>query len=285
MGNGRHGPPTTDATQAAHDAAARHPQIADLHAGSVYRGAWRLYRREPARVSVAALLLLGPGLVLGVGTGIFLDRVTEDTFTERVLVALVIGVIAAVIGTLGTVFYAGLLDELVGAVIRGGTPPDLGEVFRALPVWRLIAADLVVVLMAGAASSILVLPGFVLLAMLSTVGPVVNIERRGVFASIGRALSLTSRHIWLIMVTIGVPLAVELGVDHYLLHLDGTSGIWIQMLVSVPLILTIGVVVGLNEVVLAYALLARDPDSTVAEMVAASLERNADTDAGREHRE
>jgi hypothetical protein len=37
-------------------------------------------------------------------------------------------------------------------------------------------------------------------------------------------------------------------------------------------ILTIGVIVGLNEVVLAYAMLARDPNSTVAEMVASSVD-------------
>ena len=272
MRNARRRTPSPDATQAAHDAAARHPHVADLHARSVYRGAWRLYRREPLRVWAAALILLGPGLVLGVGAGIFLDRFTEDTVTERVAFALAVAGIAAVLGTLGTVFYAGLLDELVGAVIRGGTPPGLREVVRALPIWRLVAADLVVVVMAGVASSILVLPGFVLLAMLSTVGPIVNIERRGVFASIGRALSLTSRHVWLIMVTIGVPLAVELGADHYLLHLEGTAGIWIQTLVSIPVILTIGVIVGLNEVVLAYAMLARDPNSTVAEMVASSVD-------------
>ena len=38
------------------------------------------------------------------------------------------------------------------------------------------------------------------------------------------------------------------------------------------MILTIGVIVGLNEVVLAYALLSRDPNSTVAEMVASSVD-------------
>ena len=42
-----------------------------------------------------------------------------------------------------------------------------------------------------------------------------------------------------------------------------------------PLILTVGVLVGLNEVVLAYALLARDPDSSVAAMVADSLSQTS----------
>ena len=72
----------------------------------MYRGAWRLYRREPVRVWVAALVLLAPGLVLGVAAGMFLDRFTEDTVTERVAFALAIAGIAAVLGTLGTVFYA-----------------------------------------------------------------------------------------------------------------------------------------------------------------------------------
>jgi hypothetical protein len=108
MRNVRRRTPSTDATQAAHEAAARHPHVADLHARSVYRGAWRLYRREPLRVWAAALVLLGPGLVLGVGAGIFLDRFTEDTVTEGVAFALAVAGIAAVLGTLGTVFYAGL---------------------------------------------------------------------------------------------------------------------------------------------------------------------------------
>ncbi len=250
--------------------AERHPHVADLNVRSIYAGALRLYKREPVRVSVAAMILLGPSLALGIGSGAYLDRIADDTLTERVAIAIVIAVIAAILATLGTVFYAGVLDELVGAVIRGQTPPALGTVVRALPVWKLIAADFVVSLIVGFASSLLVLPGFIFLAMLSTVGPIVNIERRGVFASIRRAVRLTSPHLWLTLIAVGLPLAAELGLDHYLLHLDGDLGVVIEFLVSLPLILTVGVIVGLNEVVLAYALLARDPGSSVADMVAAS---------------
>ena len=77
--------------------------------------------------------------------------------------------------------------------------------------------------------------------------------------------------------TIGIPLAVEFAADHYFLHLEGDLGVWIEFLVGVPLILTVGVIVGLNEVVLAYALLARDPDSSVAEMVSSSLSQTTTT--------
>ena len=69
------------------------------------------------------------------------------------------------------------------------------------------------------------IPGFVLLAMLSTVGPIVNIEHRRVFASIKRALSLTLPHVWLTLMTIGLPLAVEFAADHFFLHLEGNVGL------------------------------------------------------------
>jgi hypothetical protein len=261
------------ATVAAHRAAERHPRVANLKVRSVFEGALHLYRREPIRVSVSALILLTPGLLMGVGSGAWLDRINDDTLTERLLLAIVIAVIAAVIGTLGTVFYAGVLDELVGAVIRGREPPSMREVMHRLPIWRLILADLAVSFIVGFAASLLVLPGFVLLAMLSTVGPIVNIEGRRVFASIRRATSLTMPHLWLTLTTIGLPLAAEIGADHYFLHLRGVAGIVIELVVTVPLILTVGVITGLNEVVLAYALLARDPNSSVAEMVRTSLER------------
>jgi hypothetical protein len=263
------------AVDRAREAAERHPHVADLRVRSVYTGAFSLYRREPVRVAAAALVLLAPGLVMGIGTGAFFDRLSDDTLTERVVVVIVIAVIGTILGTLGTVFYAGVLDELVGAVIRGQTPPGLGEVLRVLPVWRLIAADLLVAAIVGVAASLLVLPAFVLLAMLSTIGPIVNIEHRGVFASIRRAMGLTLPHLWLTIATVGLPLALEVGIDHSFLHLDGDLGVVIEFLVTLPLILTVGVIVGLNEVVLAYALLARDPDSTVAEMVASSLDQTS----------
>ena len=184
-----------------------------------------LYRREPVRVSGAALVLLAPGLIMGVGSGAFIDRIQDETQSGRIVVAVVIGILAAVFGTLGTVFYAGVLDELVGAVIRGQEPPAMGEVVRQLPVWRLIGADLLVVLIVAVASLLLFLPGFVLLAMLSTVGPIVNIEGRRVIPSIRRAVSLTFPHLWLTLMTIGIPLAVEFAADHYFLHLEGDLGV------------------------------------------------------------
>jgi hypothetical protein len=263
------------------DAADRHPQIAKLEVRDVYARALRLYRREPIRVSVTAVLLLGPGLILGIGSGVFADRLADDTAGDRFLAALVLALVGAVLGTLGTVAYSGVLDELVGAVIRGETPPPIGTAVRSLPFWRLIVADLYVAVSAGVGFFLGVLPGIVVLSLFCTVGPIVNIELHRPLAAIRRAVGLTSRHLFLTLMTVGIPLTLEIAAHEYLLHLKGDVGTLIEFLVGLPLILTIGAAVGLNEVVLAYALLARSPDSSVAEQVletAPSVE--ADTTSG-----
>jgi hypothetical protein len=69
---------------------------------------------------------------------------------------------------------------------------------------------------------------------------------------------------------VGLPLLVEIGVHHWLLHLRDDYDTIVEIAVAVPMILTIGAFVGLVEVELAYALLARDAGSTTAQLVAAT---------------
>jgi hypothetical protein len=256
-------------------AASLHPRIANPRVRSVFAHAWQLYTREPVRVSIAALIMLGPALVLGVGTDAFVDQLTEDALDGRIVILVIVSLIAAVLGTLGRVAYAGVLDELVGAIIRGGEPPSIPTALRSLPVFGLIVGDLLVAILVGLAASLGILPGFILLSMLSVVGPVINIEHRRAFRAIGRAVTLTAPHLFLTMMTVGLPLALEVAAHDYLVHVGSDVGFAIELLIGVPFILTVGVMVGLCEVVLAYALLARDPDSSVAEMVATSLDQTS----------
>jgi hypothetical protein len=251
-------------------AAERHPQIANLHARSIFGNALRLYRREPIRIASTALVLLGPAVLVGIGSGVIVDRFSNDTVPQHLLLIAVIAALAGVIGTFGTSAYAGVLDELVGSVIRGEPMPSMGAVVRDLPIWQLVVADIAVSILAGAASFVGALPGLVLYSLMSIVGPLVNIERHRPAVAIARSVRLTAPHLWLTLVAIGIPLGCEIGAHHWLLHVRQLRGVGPEVLVSVPLILTIGVLVGLSEVVLAYALLARDPGSSVAAMVAGS---------------
>lgn len=247
----------------------RHPDVANLHTWSVMGAALRLYRHEPARVAGAALVLLFPPIALGVGTGRLLDAYRDGPLDDRLVLILVTALLAGVLANLGTIVYAGVLEELVGSVIRGGERrPSIGEAVRSLPIWRLIGADLAASALVGLASALGVLPGFLLIAMLGIVGPVVNIERGRPFAAIRRSLGLTWPHLWLTLLTIGLPLALEIAAHHWLLDVRHEADVVVEVLVSVPLILTVGAFAGLTEVELAYALLARDDGSSVATVVA-----------------
>jgi hypothetical protein len=258
------------APELAHAAAEAHPRIAGLHARSIFGNALALYGREPVRVAGTALVLLGPSVIVGIGSGVLVDRFSNDTVPQHVLLIAVIAMLAGIIGTFGTSAYAGVLDELVGSVIRDEPMPSMSAVVRELPIWQLVVADIVVSILAGAASFAGALPGLVLYSSMSIVGPIVNIERRRPLVAIERSIRLTVPHLWLTLIVIGIPLGFEIGAHHWLLHVRHLRGISPEVLVSIPLILTVGVLVGLSEVVLAYALLARDPGSSVAQMVAAS---------------
>jgi hypothetical protein len=248
----------------------RHPHIANLRVLDVYRSALRLYRLEPARVAGAALVLMVPPVVLGIGSGRLLDGLRDGPLDDRVVLVLVIAVVAGVLSSIGTIVYAGVLDELVGSVVRDDRRPSISEVVHALPIWRLIGADVLVTVLIAPAFALGAVPGFVLLTMLAIVGPVVNIEDARPFPAIVRSFRLTSRHLWLTMLAVGLPLLLEIGVHHWLLHLRVEADVLIEIAVSVPMILTVGAFVGLVEVELAYALLARDDGSSVAEVVAST---------------
>ena len=180
----------------------------------VYRSALRLYRLEPARVAGAALVLMVPPVVLGIGSGRLLDELRDGPLDDRAVLLLVIAVVAGVLTSIGTIVYAGVLDELVGSVVRDDRRPSISEVVHALPIGRLIGADVLVTVLIAPASALGAVPGFVLLTLLAIVGPVVNIEDARPFPAIVRSFRLTARHLWLTMLAVGLPLLVEVGIHH-----------------------------------------------------------------------
>jgi hypothetical protein len=246
----------------------RHPHVANLHALDVFAAAVRLYRREPARVAGAALVLLLPPVALGIGSGRVLDALRDGPLDGRIALALAVALVAGVLTNLGTIVYAGVLDELVGSVIRDDRRPSIGETVRAVPFGRLIGADLAVSALVGLTSALAVAPGFLLMAMLGIVGPIVNIEGLRPVAAIRRSLRLTAHHLGLVLLVVAIPLAIEIAAHHWLLSVRHEADVLTEIAVSIPLILTIAAFVGLSDVELAYALLARDDGSSVARIVA-----------------
>ena len=246
----------------------RHPNVASLRLRSIYRGAARLYRLEPARVAGASLLILFPAVLISAGIHSIHTSVAESLGENDPVVLLSVPpALAGFVAILGLVLLGGVMDELVGAQIRGTAMPSVTRAVTSLPLGRLVAADVLVTLLISIASAAGAIPGLVLGALVGIVGPVVNIERVGPLAAVGRSLRLTWRHAWLAIGALVPMLLVEIAVHAVLVRVWDRLGLLAEVLVEVVLILTVGASVALIEVVFAYALMARDPGSRVATMI------------------
>ncbi len=254
------------------DAADRHEHIANLHVRDVCAHAVRLYLHEPGRVAGAALVLMVPPVVLGIGAGHLIEVWDPQVLDGGVIAVGLIVVLAGVLSSAGTIVYAGVLDELVGSVVRGRPRPSVGDAVRSLPIGRLIGADFAAVIVVAVGLALGVVPGLLLAPMVAIVGPVVTIERARPLRAVARSIRVTSRHLGLTMLTVGPLLVVETVVHHWVLDVREQVGALAEAAIAVPSIVTIGAFIGLVEVELAYALLARDPGSSTAAMVAATAE-------------
>jgi hypothetical protein len=111
------------------------------------------------------------------------------------------------------------------------------------------------------------IPGLVLGALVAIVGPVVNVEGQRPLAAVRRSIRLTWPHAVLALCIIVPALLLEGVIHGVLVAVWNTLGLVGELAVEIPLIVSVGAMVVLAEVVLAYALMARDAGSPVARMV------------------
>jgi hypothetical protein len=182
-----------------------------------------------------------------------------DEHVDKPYGAAVTSAAAGVLGMAGVVVYAGLLDKVVGAHIHGHPDLSLGEVWRALPLRRLLVADVVFAVAVLAGTALFVVPGILAFTLWALVGPVITIEDLPVRAAFGRSWRLVRRHFWFTFFLVTVPVQFE----QWALHVIHYAEIFEHPVVPAFLLngalgAVIGSVVGLVEVVLAYELIADD---------------------------
>ena len=247
------------------DPADRHPHIARLRVGSVLAGALRLYRAAPARVAGASLVVLLPLVLVSEAFHELEVHLDPATLHDRLFLLTVLPSATEFLALLGLVVLGGVMDKLVGSQIRGTRQPTLAEAIGSLPFGRLVAADLVVAVLVGVGALAGAIPGLVFAALVGIVGPLVNIERRGRLGAVRRSIGLTWPHAWLALCIV-VPAVIVEGVIHdVLIAAWNALGLVGELAIEIPLILSVGAMVVLAEVVLAYALMARDAGSPVDE--------------------
>lgn len=234
-------------------------------------GAVRLYRASPARVAAASLIVLLPLVFVSEAFHELEVSLDPAMLHNRIFLFTVLPSATEFLALLGLVVLGGVMDELVGSQIRGSSQPTLSQATRALPIGRLIVADIIVALLVGVGALVGLIPGLVLGALVAIVGPVVNVERQGPVRAVRRSIRLTWPHALLALCIIVPALLLEGVIHGVLVAVWDALGLVGELAVEIPLILSVGAMVVLAEVVLAYALMARDAGSPVARMVEAAV--------------
>ncbi|HET9201436.1 MAG TPA: hypothetical protein VFO84_10755 [Dehalococcoidia bacterium] len=206
----------------------------------------------------AALLILVPtAFVVSSLQELALD-LTPDTSLGTWLFRVILIGFLAVGGSFGSVFYAGLLDKLVGHQHHGHPRLTILEVLRSLPYLRLFAANLVVVAATLIGVLLFIVPGIVGLTLLAIVGPVITIQDYPLTQALRTSVRLVRPVFWLVLLLVTLPVAFEQVLHEYVNHLLLTSSALARALILDGLLVaTVGAIVGLIEVTLAYDLLAR----------------------------
>jgi hypothetical protein len=165
--------------------------------GSVYARIGRTYLSwSPALMTLAVLVFLPLGLIDALHTTAAFDRVDVETFVG---LAALIGLVGALVATslVGEVFYSGAI-AIALTHPEDEQEPSLGEIAREIRYGRLVAVDLIYVLIVAVGLLLFVVPGVLAFVWLGLAGPVIEIEKRGVRGALRRSFDLVRGHFWLV---------------------------------------------------------------------------------------
>ena len=216
--------------------------------------AFGIFRRRFRLIAGVALVVFA----VSAGVDLLADELTDRTTNPALVVAVLMATSFAV---LGTEFYAGLLDRVVGEEERGHPRQSLGRVLRTLPYGRLIAADLLLAIGTAALMLLLVIPGVIFFTWFSLVGPVIVMEDRKVFDGFRRSRRLVRGNFWLVFLLVTLPVLVEEQVVHgFVEAFDSLGPLWVFLFNAVAGA-AVGSIVAVVEVTLANRLALRKPES------------------------
>lgn len=159
----------------------------------------------PMLILLALIVFLPLGLIDAILNAAELQ---DFDFGSGFKVALLLAAIAALTATslVGEVFYAGAVAVYLTHP-EDKEAPRLRSVARHINYKRLIALDLLYVLMVVLGLIAFVVPGVLVFIYLGLAGPIVEIEERGIRAAFKRSYSLVRGSFWLVFFVL-VPLEI-----------------------------------------------------------------------------
>jgi hypothetical protein len=163
-----------------------------LVVAAVFERVFAVYRDQFTLLVPAALIVFLPVAILN---GVLLS-------SGGVLV----GLAAAVIGTVATYWYQGMVVEAAHDIMDGRRDHTVGSLLGSVrPVLlTLIVTGIVAGIGILFGFILLIVPGLFLLTIWALAAPVVVIERKGVFDALGRSRALVRGHGWQVFAVIVV---------------------------------------------------------------------------------
>jgi hypothetical protein len=225
----------------------------EIRPGAIISRALQIYRDQAGTVLGAALIIFAIQFLLA----LLLPRLPF---------------IAGLAAFILSVFYGGMVVNLVRDVQDGRRDHGTGELFRGVTPVLLPLLGLAIVAGIGIAIGfvLIIIPGLILLTIWSVAAPVMVIEQPGVFAALGRSRDLVRGHGWPVFGTIVLAALIDLAVNIVAavvasgLSDAGTAVVnWIAATLTAP-------VFALTSAALYFALLAVKEQAVPAEPAAAS---------------
>jgi hypothetical protein len=183
--------------------------------GSVLSTAASVWGRYLVPFVGTTLLASAPGLLFSLLVGSTATALLTTAGIVRMLVGLVVTILVIIALTYATV-----------QALRGGKVSIvecLRQGIKRLPT--AIGVGILAYIGIVVGSTLLIVPGLILLTMWAVSLPVVTVERTGVFAALSRSSELTRGHRWRVLGTILVPIVVLAAIGWALVTIFGLQGI------------------------------------------------------------
>lgn len=163
---------------------------------ATYAGIGRAYWSWAPTILPLALVVFVPlGAIDGLVSHVEIDSLDLSSGIKVFAVALAIGAITTT-GLLGEVFFSGAVA--VSLTHGGERRPTPWQIARRLRYGRLIAVDVVYVLLVAAGLLLFVAPGALAFVFFGLAGPVVELEERTLRGALRRSWELVRGSFWLV---------------------------------------------------------------------------------------
>jgi hypothetical protein len=224
-----------------------------IRGGQIISGAAHAGRVHWQRVLAAAVIVFGVSAVIET----LIDAWAVD---RRAAVTVPVGLLAFALDIFGEVFFAGLLERMVGQARYGAPEQGILTVLRTLPYRRLIVADILVTGLVTVGLFALVVPGVVIFTLLCLAAPIINIEGESALRAMRRSARLVRGRFWMTLILVTVPFWIADWINTFLQ--DAVHGEPLAVDIGVRLVVTIVVAIatGLIQVELAYRLIEADAE-------------------------